>query len=108
MNDESFPDFTGKVVCVQLATTPVSLALEHVRYERHVGKLYFVGRQVAHPKRPNWADGATYYIAPEQIAFFAVFDSLDKYLARAAAMSSEPPRPAGEQPHRRSWFGRRG
>jgi len=106
MHDESAPDFTGRVVVVALATSQSSLALEHVRYERQLGKLYLVGQQVAHPQFPNWADGATYYIAPEQIIFFAVFDSLADYLARAAARPPEPSPPA--EPPRRGWLGRRG
>ena len=105
MHDESVPDFTGKVVAVALATSQVSLALEQVRYERQLGKLYLVGRQVANPQHPNWADGATYYIAPEQIVFFAVFDSLDDYLRRSAALPSEP---SPSEQSRRGWLGRRG
>jgi hypothetical protein len=100
MTDESHPDFTGKVVTVQIAAGMVSIALEGARYERQVGKLYLVGRQVADPKQPNWADGALHYIAPEQITFFTVFDSLESYLARASE-------PVDEQPPRRGWFGRR-
>jgi len=96
MHDESVPDFTGKVVAVALGTPATSLALEQVRYERQLGKLYLVGRQVAQPHNPNWADGATYYIAPEQISFFCVFDSVADYLARTGG------RPPGD-PH-----GRRG
>jgi hypothetical protein len=107
MGDESFPDFTGKVVAIQLATPPMSLALEQVRYERQLGKLYLIGRQVAHPQYPNWADGALYYIAPEQISFFAVFDSLQTYLARAAAAWRSEPPSVQKQQQRRGWFGRR-
>jgi hypothetical protein len=112
MREETVPDFNGKVVAIMLATTQVSLALEEVRYERQMGKQYLVGRQVAHPTYPNWADGATYYIAPEQITFFAVFDSLDRYLARAAAwqsVASAPPASPGPtaELQRRGWFGRR-
>jgi hypothetical protein len=106
MHDESAPDFTGKVVAVSLATSQMALALDQVRYERQLGKLYLVGRQVANPQYPNWADGATYYIAPEQITFFAVFESLADYLARVAARPPEPS-PPGEPP-RRGWLGRRG
>jgi hypothetical protein len=105
MNGESFPDFTGKVVTVQLGTPPASLALEQVRYERHLGKLYLVGRQMAVPERPNWADGATYYIAPEQIAYFAVFDSVNLYLARLAAFNAQATASVKTQPQR-GWFGR--
>jgi hypothetical protein len=105
MNDESVPDFAGKVVAVQMVTPPVSLGLEQARYERHLGKLYLVGRQVANPQSPNWADGAVYYIAPEQIAFFAVFDSLAVYMARVAGHSAAHP-PAGQDQQRRGWFGR--
>jgi len=108
MEGESFPDFAGKVLAVQLGTPPVSLSLEQARYERHLGKLYLVGRQVVIPQYPNWADGATYYIAPEQLSFFAVFDSLDVYLARVASFPrpTPPPEEHGQQPHRRGWFGR--
>jgi hypothetical protein len=105
MQDESTPDFTGKVVAVMLAEARTSVALEQVRYERQLGKLYLVGRQVAQPRSPNWADGATYYIAPEQISFFAVFDSVADYLARTASGPTEPP-PTDEQ-SKRGWFGRR-
>jgi hypothetical protein len=108
MSDESFPDFTGKVVAVQLATPPMSIALEQVRYERQLGKLYLIGRQVGYPEYPNWADGATYYIAPEQISFFAVFDSVEIYLSRAAAWKPPQPHPVEQQPQRRGWFGRGG
>ncbi|HJZ93519.1 MAG TPA: hypothetical protein VKE40_21765 [Gemmataceae bacterium] len=107
MSDESIPDFTGKVLAVQLATPPMSIALEQARYERQFGKLYLIGRQVGYPDYPNWADGATYYIAPEQISFFAVFDSLETFLARAAAAWKSAP-PVDPHPQRRSWFGRRG
>jgi hypothetical protein len=108
MNGESFPDFTGKVVTVQLGTPPVSLALEQVRYERHVGKLYLIGRQVAVPERPTWVDGAICYIAPEQLTYFAVFDSLDVYLTRVAAWyrPTPPQLGPGQQAKRRGWFGR--
>ena len=105
MHDESTPDFTGKVVAVMLAEAQTSLALEQVRYERQLGKLYLVGRQVAQPHSPNWADGATYYIAPEQISFFAVFDSVADYLARTGSRPVEPPR--ADDQSKRGWFGRR-
>jgi hypothetical protein len=105
MHDESAPDFAGKVVAVALGTPQISLALEQVRYERQLGKLYLVGRQVAQPRNPNWADGATYYIAPEQISFFAIFDSVADYLARTAIRPTEPP-PTDDQ-LKRGWFGRR-
>jgi len=103
--DESLPDFTGRVVVVYIVAPPTSFALEQVRYERHVGKLYLVGRQVADPQRPTWNDGATYHIAPEHIAYFAVFDSADLYRSRIAAFNAQmaagatPPQPRG-------WFGR--
>ena len=103
--DESLPDFAGKVVAIQMVTPQVSLGLEQARYERHLGKLYLVGRQVTNPQSPNWADGAMFYIAPEQISFFAVFDSLQTYLARVAPHSSAQPRGDPDQ-HRRGWFGR--
>ena len=108
MEGDSYPDFAGKVLAVQLGTPPVSLALEQARYERHLGKSYLVGRQVVNPQNPNWADGATYYIAPEQLAFFAVFDSLEAYLARVAAWPrpTPPQEGHGEPPNRRGWFGR--
>jgi hypothetical protein len=105
MADESIPDFAGKVVAVQMVTPPLSVGLEQARYERHLGKLYLVGRQVTNPQSPNWADGAVFYIAPEQISFFAVFDSLQVYTARVAAHASVQP-PAGQDQHRRGWFGR--
>lgn len=105
MNDESFPDFAGKVVTVQIGTPPASFALEQVRYERHLGKLYLVGRQVANPKQPNWADGATHYIAPEQLSWFAVFNSVADYLARLASWAPTYSAPEA-QPGRRGWFGR--
>ena len=103
--DESLPDFTGRVVVVQMMTPLVSLALADARYERHLGKLYLVGRQVGSPQFPNWADGATHYIAPEHMAFFAVFDSLDLYLSRLAAHPYQPAPADAPQP-RRGWFGR--
>jgi|SRR5690242_18770052 hypothetical protein len=105
MQDESTPDFAGKVVAVMLAEAQTSLALEQVRYERQLGKLYLVGRQVAQPSSPNWADGATYYIAPEQISFFAVFDSVADYLARTAARPTGPA--PSDQQSKRGWLGRR-
>jgi len=105
MSDESFPDFTGRIVVVQLATPQVSFALEQARYERHLGKLYLIGRQVANPQHPHWSDGATFYIAPEQLSFFAVFDSLQAYLSRLAEFPSAPP-PIEQDKRRRKWFGR--
>jgi hypothetical protein len=109
--DESLPDFTGRVVGVYVVAPPVSLALEQARYERHLGKLYLVGRQVANPDRPAWDDGVTYYIAPEQIAYFAVFDSLSLYLSRIAGFAAQVAAAQAANPtqqQKRGWFGRGG
>jgi hypothetical protein len=98
--DDYLPDFSGKVVVIQMPETSFGWTLLSPVFEKQGGKLFLVGKSV--PSAALWSSDGTVNVPWDNIVFYVVFDSLEVYKAKFEQFQSPP-----SNKHRRGWFGGR-
>jgi hypothetical protein len=103
MTDDGLPDFSGKVVFVQLPAEGYHWTLVEARFERQGGCWVLVGKPF-HVGDDHWTRGSTIGIRWKYVAYYAGFDSIEEVRAR---QQTKPTTSDITKGPRRGWLGRR-
>jgi hypothetical protein len=85
MTDEVSPDFSGKVVWLEIAGAPETrggVLLEYVEFRKYCGRVFLVGR-MAEWDVSGWLAGTDAAVAWDSVVHYLVFKSREDYQKRA-------------------------